>query len=213
MPLENDLDNTPSESSPLLAEPVGQDHTGDDPEVHQRQQSKANHGSPSPWTEDAIRTFGAITVFFVLFTFADLLKYVSTVRLIELGVCREHQPELVDSDGFVPEELCKSPAIQSDVAHLRGFYSALDSVVGLVLTIPYGLLVGRLGERFLVAVNIVGYLLANAWFLIVAGYAWTALPISAAVLAPLFRVVGGGSTFLFSLVYSIATKHIPSDKR
>lgn len=212
MPLDDDLDNTPAESSPLLAEPVGQDHTSDDPEVHQRQQSKANHGTPSPWNEDVIRTLGSITVFFVLFTFADILKDVSNVRLFELGVCREHHPELVDSDGFVPEELCKSPAIQSDVAHLRGFYSALDSVMGLVLTIPYGLLVGRLGERLLVAVNIVGYLLACAWFLVVA-YAWTALPISAAVLSPLFRVVGGGSTFLFSLVYSIATKHIPSDKR
>jgi hypothetical protein len=204
--------NDPTESSSLLTE-----HThetgGDEVQSIQQQRSTDDYDSAATsWSGDALRTLLATTIFLVLFTLADLLKYVSTVRLLELGVCRDHQPGYVDHDGHVPEELCKSSAIQRDLAHLRGFYSALDSVVGLVLTLPYGLLVGRLGERLLVAANMGGYLLACAWFLVVT-YSWTVLPIWAAVLSPLFRVVGGGSPFLYSLIYGMATKHIPSSKR
>lgn len=168
------------------------------------------------WTRDGIRTAILATVFLVLFAFADLLKYISTIRLIELGVCREHylenDPSFVDGNGNVPEYLCKSPEIQQDLAHLRGYLSALESIVGLVLAIPYGLLVGRMGERLLVGINVIGYLLCGTWRLVVCSY-WSTFPPWTIVLSPLLRVVGGGSPFMSSLVYSIAAKHVPAPKR
>lgn len=197
----------PTEASPLINPPDAPTSSDDE------QQPVAEDPG---WNADAIRALVSTTVFLILFTLADLLKYVAVVRLLELGVCREyqlnHHPDLVDDNGYVPEKLCKLAEIQQRLAHLRGYYSALDSVVGLVLTVPYGLVVGRLGERLLIAINVVGYLLACAWFLVVCSF-WDTFPTWAAVLSPLFRAIGGGSPFLFSLVYSIAAKHIPSPKR
>jgi MFS family permease len=200
----------PAEASPLLKP---QDAETSTQEQAEQQQSIAEILG---WDKDAIRVLVSTTIFLILFTLADLLKYVAVVRLLELGVCREyhrrHDPSVVDDDGYVPEKLCKLPGIQQRFAHLRGYYSALDSVVGLILTVPYGLIVGRLGERLLIAINVVGYLLACAWFVVVCSF-WDSFPTWTAVLAPLFRAIGGGSPFLFSLIYSIAAKHIPSPKR
>lgn len=202
----------PMEDSPLIKPPETATSTDEQQELEQESAVVEDHG----WGGDAIRTLASTTTFLILFTLADLLKYVAVVRLLELGVCREyllkHEPGLVDDNGFVPENLCKLSEIQQSLAHLRGYYSALDSVVGLLLTVPYGLVVGWLGERLLIAINVIGYLSACAWFLVVSS-SWHVFPTWAAVLSPLYRVIGGGSPFLFSLVYSIAAKHIPSSKR
>ncbi|KAB5554577.1 major facilitator superfamily domain-containing protein [Coniochaeta sp. 2T2.1] len=200
----------PTEASPLL-KPQDAVTSSDE-----QQQQPVVEDMDAGWNQDAIRALVSTTVFLILFTLADLLKYVAVIRLLELGVCREyhriHDPSLVDDNGYVPEKLCKLAEIQQRLAHLRGYYSALDSVVGLVLTVPYGLVVGRLGERLLIAINVVGYLLSCAWFLVVCS-SWDTFSTWTAVLSPLFRAIGGGSPFLFSLVYSIAAKHIPSSKR
>jgi len=77
--------------------------------------------------------------------------------LIELGICREHylvaDPSLIDNNGRIPEYLCKSPDIQQKLAHLRGSLGAIEAIVGLVLAIPYGLIVNRIGERTLGAIK------------------------------------------------------------
>jgi MFS family permease len=197
--------NEPTEASPLIQEA--------NPNPHNQEQLQTHD---SRWTKDAIRTASLAAAFLILSAFADVLKYISTVRLIELGVCREHYLEndrsLIDNDGNIPEHLCKSPGIQQRLAHLRGYLAALEAIVGLLLALPYGLLVDRLGERLLAGINVIGYLLSCAWLLIVCFY-WSAFPIWSAVLAPLFRVIGGGSPVLASVIYSIAAKHVPDANR
>ncbi len=195
----------PTEESALVQEADAPSHGGE----------QAQAQDPG-WTGDAIRTTALATVFLTLYAFADILKYVSTIRLIELGLCREHylrdDPGSIDGVGNIPEHLCKSPDIQGRLAHLRGYLSALEAIVGLLLTLPYGLLVDRLGERLLAGINVAGYLLSVAWLLAVCFY-WSAFPIWTATLSPLFRVVGGGSPVLASVIYSIAAKHVPASKR
>ncbi|KAM0262606.1 hypothetical protein ACHAQJ_001651 [Trichoderma viride] len=119
---------------------------------------------------DAIRTAGLAATFLVLYAFADILKYISTLRLIELGICREHYlqngPQPEDDYGSIPEHLCKLPSIQQRLAHLRGNLAALEAIVGLVFTIPYGLLIDRLGDRLVAGINVVGYLLSCAWIIV-----------------------------------------------
>jgi MFS family permease len=197
--------NKPTEASPLIPteEPT--------PRNQEQLQPQAFR-----WTNDAIRTASLAAVFLILFAFADVLKYISTVRLIELGVCRENyllkNPGIIDDDGNIPERLCKSAGIQQRLAHLRGYLTALEAIVGLLLTLPYGLIVDRVGERAIAGINVVGYLLSCAWLLLVCFY-WSAFPIWSAVLAPLFRIIGGGSPVLASVIYSIAAKHVPDANR
>ncbi|KAH8821996.1 major facilitator superfamily domain-containing protein [Xylogone sp. PMI_703] len=195
-------ENEPTEASPLLlGEQPGTNSQVPDTPV---------------WSKAAIRTVGSVAIFLILFAFADVLKYISTIRLIELGVCREYylhnNPDLTNGNGDDEESLCKQPAIQQRLANLRGYLAALEAIPGLVLALPYGLIVDRVGERTLAGINIAGYLLSCAWILLVCFY-WSVFPIWTAVLAPLFKMIGGGSPVLTSVLYSITAKQVPDTSR
>ncbi|KAK7930996.1 hypothetical protein PG985_001708 [Apiospora marii] len=177
--------------------------------------------SSAGWTKDAVRTAVLSTVFLILYAFADVARYVSVVRLLELGICREEYAKDGNADatlgggsggGFIPEHLCKSPEIQQRLAHLRGYLASLEAVVGLLLTLPYGLVVDRVGERFLAGLNVLGYVLSCAWLVVVCRY-WTVFPVWAAVLSPLFRVIGGGTPTYMSVIYAMASKRVPAENR
>ncbi|KAK8085890.1 major facilitator superfamily transporter [Apiospora hydei] len=174
---------------------------------------------PGGWTKDAARTAVLSTVFLILYAFADVARYVAVVRLLELGICREQYLQdngnadtLLGNGDFIPEHLCKSPEIQERLAHLRGYLSSLEAVVGLLLTLPYGLVVERWGERFIAGINVVGYMLSCAWLAVVCYYG-TVFPIWVAVLSPLFRAIGGGTPTYTSVIYSMASKRVPAENR
>ncbi|OPB36050.1 hypothetical protein A0O28_0112160 [Trichoderma guizhouense] len=193
------------ESSPLLQ--------ASDEDAERREQPKADI---LKWSKVAIQNALLAATFLVLYAFADILRYISTVRLVELGICREHflqsDPQSEEHYRNIPEHLCKLPSIQQRLAHLRGYLAALEAIVGLVFTLPYGLLVDRLGERLVAGINVIGYLLSCAWIIVVCYY-WQFFPIWSAVLAPLFRIIGGGSPILSSVIYSIAAKSTPDSSR
>ncbi|PNP47774.1 hypothetical protein THARTR1_10459 [Trichoderma harzianum] len=193
------------ESSPLLQ--------ASDEDAESREQQKAD---VSKWTKVAIQNAALAATFLVLYAFADILRYISTIRLVELGICREHflqrDPQSEEDYRNIPEHLCKLPSIQQRLAHLRGYLAALEAIVGLILTLPYGLLVDRFGERLVAGINVVGYLLSCAWIIVVC-YCWQVFPIWSVVLAPLFRIIGGGSPILSSIIYSIAAKSTPDSSR
>lgn len=191
-----DDNNETTESSPLLRDENTQHAIPDD--------------DAKKWSNEAIRTASLAITILILYAFADVLKYTATVQLIEVGVCREQYP---NTDNASPNnELCKSPPVQQQLAHLRGYLSALEAIVGLVLTLPYGLFVGRFGEPLLAGVNVVGYLLSCAWLIVVCFY-YNVFPIWTVVLSPLWRVIGGGSPFFMSVIYSITAKHVPAANR
>lgn len=201
----------PTETSQLLQAAAGSYN----PQNGQHELPSAQQQQDSEWTKDAIYTASLAAIFLVLFAFADTTKYIATVRLVELGVCREHYLTHGGYDAdldYIPEHLCKSTGIQQRLAHLRGYLASLDALVGLLLTLPYGMLVDRLGERLVGGINVLGYLLSCAWLVVVCFY-WHVFPIWSVVLAPLFRVVGGGSPVLTSVVYSIVAKRVPSTTR
>ncbi|UKZ84110.1 uncharacterized protein TrAFT101_000033 [Trichoderma asperellum] len=193
------------ESSPLIQ--------ASDEDTESREQQKADIFE---WGKVAIQNAALAATFLVLYAFADILRYISTVRLVELGICREHflqsDPQSEEYYRNIPEHLCKLPSIQQRLAHLRGYLAALEAIVGLVFTLPYGLLVDRIGERLVAGINVIGYLLSCAWIIVVC-YCWQIFPIWSAVLAPLFRIIGGGSPILSSIIYSIAAKSTPDSSR
>lgn len=200
--------------------PTAHDDTESSPLIQENEANTHRQDQPQPnivgWKNNAIHTASLAAAFLVLYAFADILKYISTVRLLELGICREHylrnEPSFEDVYGNIPEYLCKLPSIQQRLAHLRGYLSALEAIVGLVFTLPYGLLIDLLGERLVAGINVVGYLLSCGWIIIVC-FEWRVFPIWSAVLAPLFRIIGGGSPILSSVIYSIAAKSIPDASR
>jgi MFS family permease len=195
-----------TEASPLI--PVGD---------ADRQEPAYSHTNDSEWTRDGVQTAALAAFFILLFAVADVFRYFSTLQLLELGVCHEQytaaNPDVPKQAAQnIPGDFCGSPAVQQYVADLRGYLVALEALVGLFLTLPYGLLVNRCGERLVAGLSLLGVSIACAWVLLVS-FSKSALPIWTAVLAPLFQVIGGGSPVLYSVLYSIAAKHIPDSSR
>lgn len=220
---------------------------------HQQQPATASHhqgqqddqassleSEQAPWTRPALLTASLCTSFLILFAIADLLRWVSTTRLLELGICREYylshpSPSIhviglsTVAPGTLSLEDCTLPPIQSRLATLRGTLSSLEAFLSLVFTLPYGLLIiprlvrlGRHGqghglgggERLLAGINVVGYLLSCAWLMLVCSYNPSIFTINATIWAPVVRVlVGGGAPLLSSLVYAIAAGAVPKQKR
>jgi MFS family permease len=195
-----------TEASPLI--PVGD---------ADRQEPACSQANDSEWTKEGVQTAGLTAIFILLFSVADVFRYFSTLQLLELGVCHEQyaatNPDIPqESSRNIPGDFCGSSGVQQYVADLRGYLVALEALVGLFLTLPYGLLVNRFGERLVAGLSLIGVSLACAWILLVS-FSKSAIPIWAAVLAPLFQVIGGGSPVLYSVLYSIAAKHIPESSR
>ncbi|VUC34832.1 unnamed protein product [Clonostachys rosea] len=194
-----------TEASPLI--PVGD---------ADRQEPVCSHANDSEWTREGIQTASLAAIFTLLFSVADVFRYFSTLQLLELGVCQEQytatNPDILKASQNIPGDFCASSAVQQYVADLRGYLVALEALVGLFLTLPYGLLVNRFGERLVAGLSLIGISLACAWILLVS-FSKSAIPTWAVVLAPLFQVIGGGSPVLYSVVYSIAAKHIPDSHR
>ncbi|RDW78927.1 uncharacterized protein DSM5745_05779 [Aspergillus mulundensis] len=168
---------------------------------------------PPQWT-----ILGLTLVVSILYVFIDISRYLSSLRLLSHGICREHylhtDPGAIKPgpSEIIPEELCTDPAIQQRVARLSSYLLALDAFLAFLFTIPYGLTLNRLSERFLAALNLCGSLLTNAWLLTVT-YNWSVFPIWAAVLAPLSSVVGGGASIFDSVISVIVARRVPEAQR
>lgn len=56
------------------------------------------------------------------------------LRIIELNCCRSYykryNPELINQDGYVDEELCKNASIQEELATINGVNIFLQSTIG-----------------------------------------------------------------------------------
>ncbi|KAK8118279.1 major facilitator superfamily transporter [Apiospora kogelbergensis] len=204
----------PTETAPLLQ--GAQSSGGSTLPIGSEPGSQPSPDRETGWTKDAARVATSATVYLVLYAVADVARYIAVVRLLELGIRREEylkdRADVVGNDGFIPEHLCKCPEIQERLARLRGYLASLDAIVGLLLTLPYGLVVDRFGERMIAGLSVVGYMLSCAWLAMVC-YCWNVFPIWDAVLSPLIRVIGGGVPTYTSVIYALTAKHVPAQNR
>jgi hypothetical protein len=109
--------------------------------------------------------------FFILVgNFGSGLRLVPELRLMELAVCRRyhlsHEPKNVDHYGNVPEALCKIDVVQSQLAMLRAYLSVLNSVAGMLVALPYGILADIKGRRLVAALSSISITLSKLWIIL-----------------------------------------------
>ncbi|KAH8673912.1 major facilitator superfamily domain-containing protein [Xylariales sp. PMI_506] len=146
-----------------------------------------------------------------LVDFGPFMAEGARVRVLELGICREHfldaDPGAIGGDGSVPEKLCKIPAVQGELARMRGFLGLLQGLpvwykLALLLAVPYGILADRKGRRLVATICLVGLSLSEG-FLLAVLYFHEIFPLRAVYAAPAFLVIGGGSAVISSTVLAI----------
>ncbi|KAI8952009.1 MFS general substrate transporter [Xylaria longipes] len=129
----------------------------------------------------------------------DALAPAALIQVLENIICS-------DTYGGAPsqhDERCKSQAVQTELALVRGFLQMAPVFAGVLCTIPYTLLAGRIGRKPVLVLSGAGMFLSSAWVLAVCYFRF--LPIRWVWLSGAFLFIGGGDPVQSSLAHVIIT--------
>jgi hypothetical protein len=105
---------------------------------------------------------------------ADYMVKAPLMRLLEDIICRKYyesaKPADIDFSLPIPEENCKLPPIQSQLAIFKGWDMVISCVPGILLSVPYGILADNHGRRFVLLLGQAGLTLALLWGLFVSEF-------------------------------------------
>lgn len=107
-------------------------------------------------------TLAMIFVVFYGFRFALALLDVPKVRLVERAICRRYYRSSDPLDGNIPEEQCKIPIVQTELARIIGYKLTFDAIPGLLTAPFFGGIADRYGRRPTLLIICLGEVLALA---------------------------------------------------
>ncbi|KAH8194534.1 hypothetical protein TruAng_011297 [Truncatella angustata] len=127
--------------------------------------------------------------------------------VLEQKICHEIHAglEAVDMD-------CKAPAVQGKLASIRGWETTMECLpVGLVATVPYGILSDKWGRHRVNTLAFIGFDLSMAFYFVVLYF--DAIPVEALLAAPMPMLLGGGVTVISAMVYTSIADIFPASAR
>ena len=128
------------------------------------------------------RPFFLVVLLLISYEFFDNFMFSVPVRLLENAVCQRHY---ASPQRDLDELQCKTPAVQSTLAYIRGYYSLfrlgpgqytwtccsseglIDRCAAIFVGPYFGLLADRWGRRAVYSIVLVGLMLQLASFYIV----------------------------------------------
>ncbi|ERS95530.1 hypothetical protein HMPREF1624_08046 [Sporothrix schenckii ATCC 58251] len=153
------------------------------------------------WRRNA-RTVVPLAILVYTHNVAEVVTHVPTFRIIEYAVCQRFYLDESRS-GEIPELECKAEPIQKQVLFLLGWFYAVDCFPGILTAFIWGHVADKLGRRFVMALSCTGQLLFMVVLVSVA-YWNDRIPTEAIFLAPVMKVVGGGTRIFDSMTTSVA---------
>ncbi|KAK0625822.1 major facilitator superfamily domain-containing protein [Immersiella caudata] len=178
-----------SETSPLLGQ-------------HRPTEARDDHGGADSDNTARRPNIVILLIAFIIFTqsTSGALAAVPLTRLMEDAICRRYYSNRSDKIP-IDEGRCKVDDVQSDLAYLNGFISALEAVVGLLVALPYGVLADKVGRKTVMVLGSVGSFLSLLWVLLVLRLE-PYIPVHALLVSPAFLVIGGGNGAIIAAFYA-----------
>ncbi|KAK0658491.1 major facilitator superfamily domain-containing protein [Cercophora samala] len=148
---------------------------------------------PQQWyrivTRFQVQSSGSIILLLSTLTFAivtsGMMYMIPMLRLIEDALCHLYYDK--DPSEPIEEHMCKVDGVQKELALLGGISAMINSLVGVVAALPYGVLADRIGRKPTFAL---------AYFGIVVGFGWGPMLLFFGVAPNLYLVVMGCLFFL-----------------
>ncbi|KAH6637258.1 general substrate transporter [Chaetomium tenue] len=132
---------------------------------------------------------------------SGMLILIPIFRLLEDAVCHLHYDKPRSEP--IEEQLCKVDGVQQELAFLGGIGAMLNSVVGLLSTLPYGLLADRIGRKPTFMLAYFGIAICFAWGPIIL---LSETPhIRLAIFGSLFFLIGGGIPVAMNTLNAMAS--------
>lgn len=88
----------------------------------------------------------------------------------------------------------------------------LGGLPGLVLAVPYGMLADLRGRRLVAGLCLIGFILRDVCYFVVL-YCYKAIPRRAVYAAPLFTLLGGGTTVMNPMIMAIVAASVSEETR
>ncbi|KAK4663764.1 uncharacterized protein QC763_503050 [Podospora pseudopauciseta] len=140
-----------------------------------------------------VQSSGSIILLLSLLTFAivtsGMMYMIPMFRLLEDAFCHLYYDK--DPSESIDEHMCKVDGVQKELALLGGISAMINSLVGVVAALPYGVLADRIGRKSTFALAYVGIVIGFGWgpLLLFFGVAPNMYLV---VMGCLFFLIGGG---------------------
>lgn len=160
----DDDDETANESSPLLA--AGTSSSRDRP--------SSIAPSVAPNHPKFLRVVIMCVLLAFLLDFGDSLQRAPMMRIFEDAICRKYYEALgstikprIDLSLPIPEDDCKIPPVQGELAMLKALDMTFASLPSLVVAVPYGYVADTYGRKLVLILVVSGLTLGFGWSLVV----------------------------------------------
>ncbi|KAK0705833.1 major facilitator superfamily domain-containing protein [Apiosordaria backusii] len=154
------------EAEPLLAP---DEHEQETDAIHGQHKHPRSTHHLSRWfnirTHFQVKNPSSIILLLSLLTFAivtsGMMYMIPMFRLIEDAFCHLYYDK--DPSEPIEEHMCKVDGVQKELAYLGGISAMVNSLVGVVATLPYGVLADRIGRKPTFALAYVGIVIGFGW--------------------------------------------------
>ncbi|KAK2773040.1 hypothetical protein FQN52_004725 [Onygenales sp. PD_12] len=139
-------------------------------------------------------------------------------RIYESIACRNyyesHDPGWNQSVTEIPEEQCKIPPVQSEVAFVQAMQGSFGAIPSILLSVPYGRLADnpKYGRKVVILLALVGLLLDQYTILTVTWFS-RIFPLRAVWLGSAFTVIGAGASMGGAMVITMISDVVDAKNR
>lgn len=119
--------------------------------------------SVTPTHPKFLRVVVISVVCIFLMELGDFMLRAPFMRILEDSICRSYFKSISAGIDFalpIPEEDCKLPPIQRELANLKGWNITFQCLPGFFLAVPYGMLADKHGRKLVLLLSLLGSLLA-----------------------------------------------------
>lgn len=109
----------------------------------------------------------------------DYIEKAPMMRAFEDILCRKYYESTTPLGTHItlpiPEQDCKFPAVQGELAMLKGWDAAFACIPGLLLALPFGYVSDKYGRRIVMVLSMLGVTLGLAWTILISKISFLAL--------------------------------------
>ncbi|KAF7180912.1 hypothetical protein CNMCM7691_000041 [Aspergillus felis] len=172
-----------------------------------------NHASESRRSTHARWILIVVSLGICAINFGSYLAMAPQVQIFESIICRKLHPEiaLLTTQEQI-DARCKALDVQGELALVNGWKETLDTLPGILLALPFGLMADQAGRRMVLRLSLLGLIVEEVMVRIIAWYS-TFIPLRTVWFMSLFQICGGGTAIARSMIFTMITDVFPVEKR